>query len=76
MSVRFPGGVLTNDDQIDLMLDPESEPSHTQTSMSRALESQNGTIIPQFVREKTKSLKVRGALCVAPVVIRTQTFRA
>lgn len=49
-------------DQIDLMLDPGSEPSYTQTSMSRALESQKGTAMPQFVIEKTKSLKVRGAL--------------
>ncbi|CAM9545376.1 unnamed protein product [Pylaiella littoralis] len=45
------------DDKIDLMLDPGSEPSYTQTSMSRALESQKGTAMPQFVIEKTKSLK-------------------
>lgn len=48
-------------DQIDMMLDPGIESSHAQTSLSRALDSQAGTKVPQLVREKATALKVKKA---------------
>lgn len=43
-----------------MMLDPGIESSHAQTSLSRALDCQVGTEVPQLVREKATALKVRG----------------
>lgn len=48
----------TADDQLDLMLDPGIESSHAQTSLSRALDSQVGSKLPELVREKATGLKV------------------
>ncbi|CAN0119966.1 unnamed protein product [Ectocarpus sp. 6 AP-2014] len=46
-----------HDEKIDLLLDPGVETSHAQTSLRRAMNSQEGTSMAQLVREKTTSLK-------------------
>ncbi|CAM9237710.1 unnamed protein product [Ectocarpus fasciculatus] len=46
-----------HDEKIDLLLDPGVESSHAQTSLRRAINSQEGTPMAQLVREKTTTLK-------------------
>lgn len=44
------------------MLEPGIESRHTANPLSKALEAQAGTQLPQIVEETSKNLKVRGSL--------------